>query len=277
MGGGGGGTSGASGGGGGGTSGASGGGGGGSGAGGTGASGTGGGMDAGAMAGHDFDAGTDPNRNAVTAGKICDRLATILCASEEACCDHPRDFATCKAAVLKDCSDDAMLDAVAMQAAAGFDTDQAKTVFTTLEDMASKCDVTIGSFSDSPDGLRKIFKGTKAANADCTPVDPLNKAMAGGALASCMMNADYACLPAVAPPWKCAARADTGGNCFSDVNCKPGLYCDNPNLMISPANKCTARKAVGAACTGWNECMTLLCKSGKCADDNQQNQYCGQE
>jgi hypothetical protein len=234
-------------------------------------------MDAGGMTGGNaFDAGTAADRNAVTPGKICDRLAAILCAGEAACCTNPgRDFSTCNMAVNKSCSADFMFDAVAGQAAAAFDADQAKTVFTQLEHLASTCDVSIASYIESSDGLRKIFKGTKASGADCTPTNGLDKAMAGGALASCMMNDSYACLPAVAPlPWMCVMRAGSGSRCFSDVNCSAGLYCDNPDLTVNLTSKCMTRKAVGASCKTTNECETLLCKAGKCVDKNQQNAYC---
>ena len=170
---------------------------GGSGMGGMGSGGT--GADAGSNGGNDFDAGSADDRNAVTPGKICDRLATILCASEAACCDNPgRDQSACKTAVSKSCTDDAMFDSIAGQKAAGFDAAQAKVAFTELERLASTCDLSIDEYSAGKDGLRTIFKGTIAPGGDCTPTNPADKAMAGGALASCTMNDDYACLPNVA-------------------------------------------------------------------------------
>jgi hypothetical protein len=226
--------------------------------------------------GKDFDAGSAEDRNAVTPGKICDRLATILCASEAACCDKPgRDFATCKTAINKSCTDDLMFDSIAGQKAAGFDAAQAKVVFTELERLASTCDLSIADYSEGKDGLRTIFKGTIAPGADCTPVNGTDKAMAGGALASCTMNNDYACLPAVPPlPWKCSDRGSKDQSCFSDVNCKEGLFCDNPDLTVNLKSKCMARKAEAASCKTANECETLLCKGGKCVAKEQQNAYC---
>ena len=109
--------------------------------------------------GNEFDAGTGEDRNAVMPGKICDRLATILCASEAACCDNPgRDFGACKTAIDKSCTDDLMLDSIAGQKAAGFDAAQAKIVFTELEHLASMCDLSIAEYSEGPDGLRTIFR-----------------------------------------------------------------------------------------------------------------------
>jgi hypothetical protein len=246
---------------------------GGSGMGGMGSGGT--GADAGS-GGNDFDAGSADDRNAVTPGKICDRLATILCASEAACCDKPgRDVAACKTAINKSCTDDAMFDSIAGQKAAGFDAAQAKVVFTEIERLASTCDLSINEYSAGKDGLRTIFKGTIAPGADCTPVNAADKAMAGGALASCTMNDDYACLPGVPPlPWKCSDRGASGDRCFSDVNCKDDLFCDNPDLTVNITSKCMARKAEGASCKTVNECTTLLCKGGKCVAKAQQNAYC---
>ena len=65
--------------------------------------------------------------------------------------------------------------------------------------------------------------------------------MAGGSLASCTMNNDYACLPGVPPlPWKCSERGSSGERCFSDVNCKEGLFCNNPDLTVNLTSKCMA-------------------------------------
>jgi hypothetical protein len=245
---------------------------------GMGGSGSGGMMaDAGGMSGGDaFDAGSAEDRNAVTPGKICDRLATILCASEVSCCDNPgRDFAACKTAVNKSCADDLMFDAIAGQKPAGFDAAQAKVVFTELERLASTCDLSIAEYSEGPDGLRTIFKGTIAPGGDCTPANAADKAMAGGSLASCTMNNEYACLPGVPPlPWKCSERGGSGDRCFSDVNCNEGLFCDNPDLTVNLKSECMARKAEGASCKTANECETLICKGGKCAAKEQQNAYC---
>ena len=58
------------------------------------------------------------------------------------------------------------------------------------------------------------------------------------------------------------------------MNCKEGLFCDNPDLTVNLKSKCMTRKAEGASCKTANECETLLCKGSKCVAKDQQNAYC---
>jgi hypothetical protein len=223
-----------------------------------------------------FDAGTDPARNAVGPGMICERLATIECAAELACCTNPgRDVAACRQAVIGSCTHDFMADTIAMQAAAGFDSAQAKVVLDHLEQLASQCDTTEAAYAASPEGLRSIFRGTVGPNGMCQPANPLDTAAAAGALASCTNGDAYACLPSPTGfgTWTCTALASPGGHCFSDINCQLGLFCDNPNLQIA-GSTCMARKASGTSCQHANECESLVCKGGQCAAADQQAVYC---
>jgi hypothetical protein len=52
-----------------------------------------------------------------------------------------------------------------------------------------------------------------------------------------------------------------------------GLYCpqtDPPNFSLA----CLQRKAPGSPCGLGNECDSLLCKGGVCAELNQQTAFC---
>src|SRR5690349_21138139 len=63
--------------------------------------------------GEAFDAGSDPNRNNVMAGQVCDRLSTIQCAGEVHCCTNPtHTYDACKQAMFSLCANDLHLDAV---------------------------------------------------------------------------------------------------------------------------------------------------------------------
>jgi hypothetical protein len=221
-----------------------------------------------------FDADSaNPDRNKVIAGSICDRLSTIQCEGEEFCCDAPgRDYGTCKAVMLEGCMTELMADDIAAQPIAGFDPVAAEAAFTEIERLASICDASIASFGESLMGLRGIFKGTLEADASCTPLNPLNRAAAGASLAACMNAATTACLPR-GLSWRCSPRADVGGNCFSDANCIDGLFCDNPDFEVS-GSTCMVRKAPGTPCVAPNECTSLACKGGSCAEPGVQAAYC---
>jgi hypothetical protein len=224
-----------------------------------------------------FNAGTDPQRNQVMPGELCDRLATIQCAGEAFCCDAPgRDQDECYETMLAGCEDELYLDDIAEAESSGFDEPYAATAFTEFEALAASCDPSIARFGYDLNGLRGMMKGTVSANGSCTPpgfpaLIPSNT-MAAVALASCANAATSACVPAVSL-WRCKGLSAEGGDCFTDVNCQTGLYCDNPNLTLSA--ECKPRLAPGEACELPNECTSLACRDGVCAtDDDVQAAYC---
>lgn len=220
-----------------------------------------------------FDAGSDPARNAVVAGTICERLATIQCAGEAHCCAAPmRDVASCKQAQLTLCSEELLADLIAAQPSAGFDASAAQAAFTELERLASQCDTGFASFAESLGGLRGMFEGTVEAGGSCMPSSVLDRAAAGAALASCTDAASQACMPSLLR-WTCAPRSASGDKCFSDVNCQDGLFCDNPDLEIA-GSTCMARKPAGSPCALPNECASLTCSAGTCVEGDVQAVYC---
>jgi hypothetical protein len=220
-----------------------------------------------------FDAGTDPDRNSVVAGQLCDRLATIQCAGEAACCSNPgRDFAACKDVSVNACSADLLFDQIAMQASAGFSAERAHSVFEHLEQLAAQCDPGVAAFGESQEGLRSIFLGTVPSGGDCRPNNILSKPQGGAALASCMVSATEACLP-TAVSWMCKQRQGAGGACFTDINCIAGFYCPNPDLDLGGAN-CLQRKMDGTSCAAANECQSLFCSKGTCVPASKEVAYC---
>jgi hypothetical protein len=227
-----------------------------------------------------FDADrTNVNRNKVSAGALCDRLSTIQCAGEAFCCDMPgRDRAVCKEEMLMGCRAELLLDLVSSAPETGFDPALAEVAFTEFERLASTCDPGIANFGLAVDGLRGVMRGTLAHDAECTPEgyslsSPPSNEEGAVALASCLDAATHACMPGLMD-WECRARAGQGASCFTDANCKEGLFCDNPDLNLS-GNECMARKAGGASCELPNECTSLACKGGKCAAPGDvQAAYC---
>lgn len=219
-----------------------------------------------------FDAGTDPNRNKVQAGNVCDRLATIQCAGEAYCCTSPgRTFDQCKTAQSDGCAS-VYLDDITLNPVAGYDAAKAEAAFTEFERLASLCDPGVAAWASQTSGLRGIVAGTLNAGANCTPPSIINQAEAAGYLAGCTNPDTTACSGPVTAIWTCAARAGAGSACFTDVNCLDGIYCDKPSLFQN--GTCRARKAIGTACGGANECLSLMCKGGVCVVADQQAAYC---
>lgn len=221
-----------------------------------------------------FNAGSDPNRNRVEAGHVCARLAQIQCAGEAYCCDNPgRDVAACEAKMVDACTQDGFVDAITLDTRSGFDEERAAAALQTFEDMASRCDPMIQQFGADPNGLMAMVRGTVAEGGRCSPGISGSKAQQAGALASCQDPATTACLPTSALSWTCAPRGGAGANCFTDLNCLDGLYCPNPDLKIA-MTQCLARKANGSPCQLGNECTSLTCTGGVCADPTAQSAYC---
>ena len=220
-----------------------------------------------------FDAGSDPNRNKVSAADVCKRLAEINCAGEAFCCDSPgRSVEACKTEIVRACSQELMLDQVAANPITGFDAAAAERGYTELESKASKCDPSVAAWGNSPEGLRGLLKGTVAPDASCMPTQTLpDPAMIAASLLSC--KDDRACLyDNPLGPWTCAQRSAASGPCLTDNNCKDGLHCVLPPLTV--VGSCMDRKPSGDSCTAPAECKSFFCKQGKCVDASQQAAYC---
>lgn len=224
-------------------------------------------------------AGTAPDRNMVSSGDVCDRLATIQCAGEQHCCTAPgRDFDTCKATMKQGCIQDLYLDAVSADPVSGFDAGRAATAFTEYERQASTCDAGVAAWGAGNEGLRSMLVGTANAGGNCQPSGTIpSEAQVAAALTSCKDGAGQACQPRGLTPvtimWRCEGRTAAGGDCFTDANCQDGLYCDNPDLADLVAS-CVPRLAEGSACGTPNECASLMCKGGTCVAADQQAVYC---
>lgn len=251
--------------------------------GGTAAGGGGGGDGDNVVGSETFDAGSDPARNNVTPGTICERLTTIQCAAEAYCCDAPgRTIAECKATMMVGCQDELHVDEVADRAEVGFDATHAAQAFTDFERRASECDPTIANWGISREGLAGMQKGTIGAGQSCKPsgLGIANEVAQIAALASCADGDQYACQPRggdgqlmLNTTWECEALQGAGGDCFADTNCQAGLFCDNPGYEELVAS-CAPRKAVGSGCEAGNECASLTCKGGACVDASTQAAYC---
>jgi hypothetical protein len=221
-----------------------------------------------------FDAGSDPDRNKVSAAQLCERLATINCAGESFCCDSPgRTVDACKADLIQTCSMTLMLDKIAMQETSRFDAAAAEKAYSELESRASKCDPSVAKWGGSADGLRGILRGSIEPKADCTPAATFDVVQVGAAFVSCAQPESHACVySSILDPWTCEPRSVAGGVCVTDNNCVDGLYCvvNTPGI----AGMCQDRKAVGAACSAPTECASLFCKKSLCVEADQQAAYC---
>lgn len=226
-------------------------------------------------AGVPFYAGSDPNRNQVQPGMLCPRLATIQCAAEAHCCSAPgRTVEACESALRERCDDELFLDQIAANPITGFDAAAAAAAYTELERRSAECDLGIAAWGLG--ALRGILKGTYDRNQSCKPpgTSAINdKPAQAAALASCKESETYACLPmSLLGDWTCAPKSASGGNCVTDDNCQPGLYCRNPNMQL--LGKCAARLALGATCVNGTDCDSLYCEASQCVAAEQQVAFC---
>jgi hypothetical protein len=222
-----------------------------------------------------FDAGSDPNRNAVKAGQVCGRLAQIQCAGEAFCCANPgRDRVSCENTMRDGCISELYLDAITGNPIAGFDEASAQFAFDRIEQLASQCDTGIANVGASQDGLLGMLRGTVEPGGDCYA--GVDKAVAAAALASCTNGSTTSCLPRSAFSWSCQPKGAIGATCFTDLNCQDGLYCPNPALMSGGfgTGKCATRKPISGSCRQPNECASLFCKGGLCVEASVDAAYC---
>jgi len=229
-----------------------------------------------------LDAGTDPNRNRVQPGGICQRLATLQCEGEAHCCASPgRSFDACFTRQADVCTNELQLDLIAVEPVAGFDAEMTAQALTQFEEMAAECDPDIAAWGASMDGLRRMLQGTVAPGGSCMPPDDIpSVAGYGAALASCAQMDTHACLfggdaPIPLPPASatCTERGQQGVSCFVDTNCVDTLYCHNPDGQYSTGT-CAARKQVGASCATGVECESRFCNAGSCIERTQQAAFC---
>jgi hypothetical protein len=60
---------------------------------------------------------------------------------------------------------------------------------------------------------------------------------------------------------RCGALLEEGASCTFWADCRPDLYCDG-----APGHwTCVPRKAAGATCTAFPECLSGSCDNGLCA------------
>ncbi len=223
-----------------------------------------------------FDAGSDPNRNKVTAGAVCARLAQIQCAGEAFCCPNPtHTVPQCEEISRAGCVDEAYLDMVTANPIVAFDATKAAEAFTKFEELASQCDLSIAEYGASATGLMSMLRGTLAAGKSCSPKG-FEKSSAAASLAACTNVETTACLPTSALLWTCTARGGAGAQCFSDLNCQDGLHCPNPNLLAGTFGtaSCAARKPAGMPCAQPNECTSFACTGGMCQEPSAEAAYC---
>jgi hypothetical protein len=222
-----------------------------------------------------FDAGSDPNRNRVQAGAVCDRLAIIQCAGERYCCDDPgRSFEQCHLAQVSACRDEAHLDQITLNSITGYSVSHAETAFSEFERRASECDPSIAEWAASTGGMRSITQGTRSIGSDCSLSVFGSEAANGAQLVSCANPAQAACLvESSLYAASCVMRGQAGTKCFTDLNCVDGFFCNNPNLATS-GDTCQTRKSNGASCSAQNECQSLTCRGGTCMEPTVQTAYC---
>jgi len=206
---------------------------------------------------------------------ICERIAAIQCAAQEACCTAPAmDVAACMSELLGGCSD---LEAVAAEEIVGFDRAAVRAALDELERRAGACDPALASWAITAEGFASSFTGTRGEGEDCTPEGGAGTSdvnAVGAALASCSNVETTACLP-TETTWTCKPRAAAGGACFTDLNCVDGLFCDKTDAQTAYDGVCAARKGAGSECFDANECTSFVCKDDVCAADNDaQAVYC---
>jgi hypothetical protein len=235
----------------------------------------------GTMPASGLDAG-QPDEPLVEPEQLCDRMTDIQCEAESRCCDTARAVDACKSARMMGCMGMNLAE-IARSPVSGFKQAKTSALLGALRKLGSSCDPSVKPWTLSPNGLRSLFEGTVAADAECLPAAGLDPVTSfGAALASCKDPATRACAfsgeaaPPIAPTTAtCAARAGVGAKCFVETNCLEELYCDNTAMTYS-GGTCAMRKELGATCVRSFECKSGFCDhtGDTCGPPDVQRAYC---
>ena len=218
---------------------------------------------------------SDPARNQVQAGQVCERLATLQCAGQAHCCPQPStDFEACRVKALQGCREGSHLDTISSDPGTGFDAAAANVRLQAYEEKALACDPSVAAWADSAAGLRGMMQGTVASGASCAP-QGLSTSSAAAALAYCQAPDEVSCLPdPTFLTWTCTGRAGPSGSCLTDLNCQSGLFCPQADYLSPVHSQCTLRRDLGQSCISPNECQSAACQGGSCVDATVEAVYC---
>jgi len=207
---------------------------------------------------------------------LCERLAELLCAAEQRCCERPgRSLDACRSARNSECAQSAHLDEVADNPVSGFDRAAAEGVFAGLEQKLQACDPDVVRWSASEAGLRRLFRGSVARGDSCKPAQVLNASESeqAAALLSCRDAADTACMPAsLLGEWTCSSKSARGGGCLTDDNCAADAYCATPADAVF--GTCQPRLPRGALCDSATQCESFSCDGEQCRAPDVQVAFC---
>ena len=215
--------------------------------------------------------------NRVQYNQVCQRLAELQCAAEEACCTNPAgkypSVDACISNQAAVCESKFNVSVIGADPVAGYSVDNAEAAFNYFESLVTSCDTNVVSWGTSTEGFLKMMAGTKGANSLCMPTDSHDY----GAAFACRVTDGLTCVPGIPgtmglPPtgWTCKPRSAVGGHCYSDLNCQDGLRCLAPETYST----CAARKADGSSCSQALECQSLFCEDNVCVAPTVEHAYC---
>jgi hypothetical protein len=166
------------------------------------------------------------------------------------------------------------IDLWSVQPAVAYDIDRAQAAFDEFEKRASACDTTILAWAISDSGFRLVARGTIAPGSTCLSLDAGSFTIERVAfIASCGVPEAYACMPNPQSNLAvCAPRGAIGDMCYTDLNCRDGLFCD----FGRQPQACAPRRPNGASCSSPLACESLRCdgQNGLCVPATLESAYC---
>jgi hypothetical protein len=222
----------------------------------------------------DSSAPADPGGGPIPATVLCARLTEIFCAAEQACCTEPtRRHASAEACVAErgpDC--ETSLTPIFTDSRTGYSSARARERIDDLLAMTAACDPAAAAWTVTRAGLLGVMEGTVALDGNCSPAysGDLAPGMVCLAPQSCLLEQVVMTFEGT-----CGAARGLGGDCFTDLECQDGLYCEPPNNWFGGGGSCTARLANGGSC-GDNDtaCLSWSCEAGLCAVATANSTYC---
>ncbi len=209
-----------------------------------------------------------PDAGPVAASDLCNQFTTLLCEAEQACCTNAATryatVAECFAAQNPGCLTD--LQALATDPQTGYDPAVARAELDKIAARMATCDVNIGPWFVSQNGLLGVFRGTVASGGDCSPASASDKAP----VLSCQ-SPSVCRLMAIPLSGQCGTPRTQGDSCVTELECEAGLRCEPPETFNG---ECVARLADGAGCSVNGDCTSLICEASSCVARTADRIYC---
>jgi len=221
----------------------------------------------------------DPVVGPIAAEDMCTWITEIFCQADQECCtDGSQQYGAydqCVASEGPDC--ESSFTPIFTDTRTGYDEDIAGERVTEMRIKAASCELGIGEWMISDDGLFGALLGTVGPGGDCSPEGGIDLAVAAACTGDnvCSLTAVFKFIF----EGECQAASGSGGGCYTDFECDADLHCFPEENWLNGGGTCIARLADGQFCDVDGDCLSLTCDTTleQCAPVTANSAYCAND